>query len=258
MEAPGFVKDPVKQSRQRNGHDRRNQQNMAIHQILPNFRNAKHLGRKNIQAKQRTADGENPEESLALIHKQRTEIHQKGQSRQEQGAHTDIAKGHGIFWNQQRNASEVRNFPQADGNGEHTQINNAASSGFQDKAEIEGNRHHEGAQQHAQCGEDQQGQLTQKNIHSNGIMGTKKEQGFLTDSSLEQGGQHHRHRFTAMLLAHMDRAPVAADISADPVAFGTGKTVDQHILKIDINIMMGNIKHQTTFFGKLRCQDTAV
>lgn len=59
---------------------------MTEYQILPDFCNAQNLHSQSIQADQNATEGKQPNKSILLLHKKGSEMHQKAQSRQKQGA----------------------------------------------------------------------------------------------------------------------------------------------------------------------------
>lgn len=61
-----------------------------------------------------------------------------------------------------------------------------------------------------------------------------------------------------MVLTLMDRTPVATDVFSDAVALGTCEPVDQHIVKVNLNVVVGNVEAEAAFLGKRRVQNAPV
>jgi hypothetical protein len=61
-----------------------------------------------------------------------------------------------------------------------------------------------------------------------------------------------------MVVTHMDGAPVAADIVSDAVFRRTFEPIDERVVKINIDIMVGDIEAKAALLGKLRIENALV
>lgn len=153
---------------------------------------------------------------------------------------------------EQGHGAQVGHLPKPDGYGEAAQIDHAFVVRFFDKPEIQEYCHDEDADQDTQCGEHEQRQFIDGHACGNGIRRAQQKFRRFAGCRFKKRGQYNGYFFSRVDLPHMYDAPVAADVFGNAVFFRAGQAVYKLVIKINLNIVMGNVEAKIILLSQVR------